>query len=112
MDKSIILHISDIHCSLGRLRDILASLPIKPLILAATGDFECEKAAVAVLEWSKRECVTLLAVTGNLDHAGVRRVLHSSGVLIDGRLVRVGGLVFAGVGAWIQGQVGRCSFAP
>ncbi|GBF08314.1 conserved hypothetical protein [Aeropyrum pernix] len=98
MDGSVILHVSDIHCSLRRLEDIISSLPVKPSTVAATGDFECEKAAVAIVEWSRREGVPLVAVTGNLDHAGVRRVLRSAGVLMDGRVDRVGGLVFGGVG--------------
>ena len=88
-----ILHISDVHCAVARLREVLESEAYD--VVAATGDFECESAALELLD---RARAPVLAVTGNMDHAGVARILRDAGSLIDGEVVEVSGFRFAGVG--------------
>ncbi len=87
-----ILHVSDVHCSTANLLRVLESEDFD--IVVATGDFECEDTAHALVEAG----VKAVAVTGNMDHAGVASILRQSGILIDGEVVEVEGLTFAGVG--------------
>ena len=88
----MILHVSDVHCETGRLKSVLARVSYDAVV--ATGDFECVDAAEALL----RANGPVAAVTGNMDHAGVRRVLADAGVLLDGRVATLAGLRVAGVG--------------
>ncbi len=87
-----ILHVSDAHCSTSNLLRLLESEEFD--IVVATGDFECEDTARALADAG----VKAVAVTGNMDHAGVASILRKSGILIEGEVVELGGLVFAGVG--------------
>lgn len=88
----LILHISDIHCANHMLKRVADTQPYD--LVVATGDFECVDTAEAFLSLPYK----LLAVTGNIDNAAVARRLAEAGVLLDGRVESVGGLVFAGVG--------------
>lgn len=87
-----ILHVSDVHCATSNLLRVLDSEDYD--VVVATGDFECEDTARALVESG----VKALAVTGNLDHAGVSAILRNAGILIDGEVVEVEGLRIAGVG--------------
>lgn len=87
-----ILHISDVHCSTANLLRVLESEDFD--IAVATGDFECEDTARALVEAG----IKAVAVTGNMDHAGVAGILRQAGILIDGDIVEVEGLIFAGIG--------------
>ena len=87
-----ILHVTDVHCASEALRRVLEREEYD--VVAATGDFECESAARVLAESGVRA----LAVTGNLDHPGVARILRDAGILVDGEVVEVGGVTFAGVG--------------
>lgn len=88
-----ILHVSDVHCAVARLREALEREAYD--IVVVTGDFECESAARALVEGAQAPA---LAVTGNMDHAGVARVLRDAGILLDGEVVESSGILFAGVG--------------
>jgi len=88
-----ILHVSDVHCDSNRLIRVLESESYE--VVAGTGDFECIETAEALLKYAK---APVLAVTGNIDHAAIARVFRDAGVLLDGRVRRVGEFVFAGVG--------------
>ncbi len=88
----VILHVSDIHCRAGLLKDLASKLSFD--VLAATGDFEC----LDVVEEFLSLDAQLVAVTGNLDHAAIFRRLLEAGVLVDGRVKTLKGLVFGGIG--------------
>ncbi|MCE4603507.1 MAG: metallophosphoesterase family protein [Aeropyrum sp.] len=64
-------------------------------IVVVTGDFECTMVVEEILRCPSNN---IIAVTGNVDHAGIRRALLDAGVLADGRTLSVKGLVMAGVG--------------
>jgi len=87
------LHVSDIHCSESNLARVIEREEYD--IIVVSGDVECQS-TVNVLEDAN---APVLAVTGNLDSRAVESRLEDAGMLIDGRLKRVGNLVFAGVGA-------------
>lgn len=92
MGSTFILHASDVHCRRGAFRK-LSSLEDFD-ILAFTGDFECIESVEELLSLP----VKVLAVTGNVDHASIYRLLVESGAALDGRTATVAGLTFAGVG--------------
>jgi Icc-related predicted phosphoesterase len=90
--ETVILHLSDPHCNT---RAVWRLLRVESYdLVVATGDYECVDTAQALLEARS----PLAAVTGNMDNASVRRILEEAGVLIDGKVVAIKGLVFAGVG--------------
>ncbi len=89
---TVILHVSDAHCATQTLKRIVESVSYD--ILVSSGDFECVDTAEAFLGFGGK----LVAVTGNLDNPSIYRLLSDAGVAIDGRMVDLLGLRFAGVG--------------
>jgi len=87
-----ILHVSDVHCAVGRLEELLASESYD--VVAVTGDLECVEAARLL----RRTRGPVVAVTGNVDSLLVAEELGSAGLLLDGETRRAAGLLFAGVG--------------
>ncbi|GAB6148275.1 metallophosphoesterase family protein [Stetteria hydrogenophila] len=87
-----ILHVSDVHCATENLVRVLESESYD--LVVASGDFECEDSARALVDAG----VKAVAVTGNMDHAGITRILREAGILIDGEVVEVEGLKIAGAG--------------
>lgn len=87
-----ILIVSDVHCSTGNLGSMINSESYD-LVLAA-GDFEC----VDSLGPLEEAPAPVLAVTGNMDHAGVYRRLVELGFSVEGGVREVEGLRVAGVG--------------
>ncbi len=88
----VILHVSDVHCATENLKRLLREESYD--VVAATGDFECTATAKALLDAQ----APVVAVTGNMDHAGIARLLREAGVLIDGEVASRAGLTFAGIG--------------
>ena len=92
MGGATILLFSDVHCASGLIRRLAGAVSYD--IAMCAGDFEC----VDVVEEFLSLDGDLVAVTGNLDNASIYRRLSEAGVLADGRVVRVGRFVVAGVG--------------
>ncbi|MCE4600850.1 MAG: metallophosphoesterase family protein [Desulfurococcales archaeon] len=88
-----ILHVTDIHCRNDKLRKVFDSASYD--LVVSSGDFECVDTVELFLEEAGAPAV---AVTGNIDNPGVARLLRAKGALLDGRMVEVEGLVFAGIG--------------
>ncbi len=88
-----ILHVSDIHCRNEMLRKVLSEEEYD--LVVSTGDFECIEAAKLFIEQSK---TPYIAVTGNLDHPMVARLLRKHNALIDGRIIEIKGLRVVGIG--------------
>ncbi|MEB3788784.1 MAG: metallophosphoesterase family protein [Desulfurococcales archaeon] len=88
-----ILHISDIHCANDKLEKLLERIDDYDLIVA-TGDFQCVDTATFFVKIAKDK----LAVTGNIDDPAIARVLRDNEVLLDGRIIKVRGVIIAGIG--------------
>ncbi len=86
-----LLHVSDVHCNTGALKELIGKEAYDVLIVS--GDLECLEAVDVI-----NEAKNVVAVTGNLDDISIRRALDSRGMLVDGRVIEVAGVRFAGVG--------------
>ncbi|MCE4611221.1 MAG: metallophosphoesterase family protein [Desulfurococcales archaeon] len=85
------LHVSDAHCNTSTLKAILDSESYD--VVLATGDYECLDTVEALL----KAPTPIASVTGNMDHASISRRLAEAGVLVDGRVKMVEGLLVGGV---------------
>lgn len=87
----IILHISDIHCSYGRLEKVLRME--KYDLIVVTGDLECDAIAYLIVEYRDK----VLVVPGNIDDHYIVQVLEDHDVNIDCKLVSKFGWNFIGI---------------
>ncbi len=87
-----LLHISDVHCSKEKLKDVLAKESFDLLVLS--GDLQCYD-LLDLLENVKDKMV---AVTGNMDDISLAKKMKDWGVLIDGELIEKESLKLAGIG--------------
>ncbi|AEM39317.1 metallophosphoesterase [Pyrolobus fumarii 1A] len=90
-----ILHVSDIHCSLDNLEEVVEAERGNFDVLAITGDICCNSRLRRILSTTGSK---VLAVTGNMDDIHIARLLRDYGWLLDGRVEVIGKYVIAGVG--------------
>ncbi len=88
-----ILHLSDVHCALDRLEQVLETVSNVDAV-AFTGDLQCDGKAVDMLASSG---LRVLAVTGNMDDTYIGRLLEERGLSVESEVVYVDGFYFAGV---------------
>lgn len=89
-----ILHVSDIHCRLENLEEVLEREKDYDIV-AITGDICCNSRLTRMLRSAPAR---ILAVTGNMDDMHIARILRDNGWLLDGRIEVYGRYVFAGIG--------------
>ncbi len=89
-----ILHVSDVHCRLDNLEEVLEREEGYDVI-AVTGDICCNSRLTRILRAAPAR---VLAVTGNMDDLHIARILRDNGWLLDGRVEVYGRYVFAGIG--------------
>jgi len=95
-----LLCLSDIHGEAAGLSEILANASgIDAIVVAGDithlGGYAEAGAVLAPLQASG---IRILAVAGNMDRAGVRKLLGEKGIDIHGRGIMVGGIGFLGLG--------------
>ena len=89
-----ILHVTDVHCRLDMLEEILDAEEGYDII-ALTGDICCDSRLKRLLGGRGAR---VYAVSGNMDDTHIIRLLRDYGWLLDGRVAVHGDLVFAGIG--------------
>ena len=91
-----ILHVSDIHCNLDALEEVIEEHRKDVDLIAITGDICCNSRLEKILKRAGRR---VLSVTGNMDDLHIARILRDNNWLLDGRVEYYSsGLVVAGIG--------------
>ncbi len=90
-----ILHVTDIHCNLDNLEEIIEREHGSYDLVAITGDICCDSRLTRILRSAGAK---VFAVTGNMDDTHIARILRDNDWLLDGRVAVIGDVVLAGVG--------------
>jgi len=92
-----ILHISDVHGRVGADRMIRAAERVGAKLIVMSGDIE----SASILRELASSFQTLYS-SGNMDPYSVLETAEELGILLDGRIIELEGMKFAGVGPYTE----------